>query len=203
MADTILAFITAHGYLGVFLLMVLENIFPPIPSEIILPFVGQSVALGHMNFFVALLSATLGSLLGTSFWFLLGWLLPTETLEHLIARYGVYVAIGRKDFHKAASFFTYYEIPAVFFGRLIPAVRSVISIPAGSVRMRPVLFFLYSGIGTLLWNTVLMIIGYVVLDDITVVEHYMNPVANVIVGLFVALYVFQIIRFHWHQRTQS
>ncbi len=81
MADAILAFITEQGYLGVFILMVVENIFPPIPSEVILPFIGHLSATGELSLIPALIVATLGALFGTSLWFLLGWLVPVAVLE--------------------------------------------------------------------------------------------------------------------------
>lgn len=201
MADWIITFITQFGYAGVFALMVAENLFPPIPSEIVLPFIGYAVAAGDMEFIPALFSTILGSLLGTSVWFLLGWFLPAEKLERLLRVYGGYIAITAKDFHRATSFFTRFEIPAVFFGRMIPAVRSVISIPAGSVRMKPRVFLVYTFLGTALWNFVLILIGYFLPQDARIVEIYLSPVANVVLAAFIILYLVQIIRFVKSKQT--
>lgn len=202
MTEWIITFIASHGYGGVIVLMVAENIFPPIPSEIILPFVGQSIAQGDLNLYLAVLAATTGSIIGTFFWFLIGWFVSVQKLEAFLRKYGAYVAISYKDFHKASQFFEKYEIPAVFFGRMLPAVRSVISLPAGSVRMDIKKFILYSFIGSLLWNVTLITTGYYLLNDFMKVEKYINPVANVVIYLLIALYIIQIIRFVWLSRKQ-
>ena len=195
MADWIITFITNYSYGGVFFLMVAENVFPPIPSEVVLPFIGRAVADGEMNFLLALLAATVGSLIGTSIWFLVGMFVPAIKLEKFLQNYGGYIAISARDFHKATEFFTKYQIPAVFFGRMIPGVRSVISIPAGSVQMKLKTFIVYSAIGSVIWNTALISVGYFLLNDFSVVAEYMNPITNGIFGLFIAIYFFQVVRF--------
>jgi membrane protein DedA with SNARE-associated domain len=195
MADAILAFISHQGYLGVFILMVVENLFPPIPSEIILPFIGHLSATGELSLLPALLVATLGAVVGTSLWFVLGWVVPVPVLERFFRRFGGYVAIDVQDFKKATNFFTKYELQAIFFGRMLPAVRSVISIPAGCVRMRVSTFLLLSTIGAGIWNTGLILFGYYFLNDYEVVSTYMSPVADVIITLFIVVYVLQVVRF--------
>jgi len=203
MSEWIISFIDTNGYVGVLVLMFVENIFPPIPSEVILPFIGRSVAQGDLNFILALVFATTGALFGTLFWFLIGWFVPAEKLEKFLQKYGVYVAISHKDFNKASRFFEKYEVPAVFFGRMIPAVRSVISIPAGCVRMHLRKFLLYSALGSVIWNTTLISVGYFMLNDFAVVEKYMNPVADFIIYLFIGLYLLQVLRFMWQRFTES
>lgn len=195
MTETIVNFMGEHGYLAVFLLMVIENVFPPIPSEVILPYVGHLSAIGELNVIVALLVAAAGSLAGTSVWFLLGWFMSVERLTRLFARFGGYIAITVKDFNYAARFFEKHERAAVFFGRMLPAVRSVISIPAGSVRMEPRLFLLISFSGILLWNTLLISAGYFLLTDIHTVEKYINPISDFILLGFLAAYLVQVVRF--------
>ena len=195
MAEAVINFITQHGYLGVFILMFAENVFPPIPSEVVLPFIGHSVAKGELSFFLALVTASFGSFLGTLFWFMIGWFAPAARLEKFFRKYGGYVAISGKDFHKATQFFVKYEIPAVFFGRMIPGVRSIISIPAGSVRMNVRKFVLYSMLGLFIWNTLLITIGYYALNDYTVVEKYMKPIGDAIIYLFITVYLIQVVRF--------
>lgn len=203
MAEAILVFITEHGYVAVFFLMMFENIFPPIPSEVILPFVGHSVAASHLNFLLALIVSTLGALTGTLFWFAIGWLVPLPKLEYFFKQFGGYVAIEYKDFTKAVNFFTRYEKWVVFFGRLMPGVRSVISIPAGVVRMDIKVFLLLSGVGTLIWNTALILGGFLILDDFSLVERYMKPIADAIIYLFIALYGVQVIRFIYRRRCEG
>ncbi len=195
MADAIFSFITEYGYVAVFFLMVLENVFPPIPSEVILPFIGYAAAQGQLNLVIAVCVATLGSLLGTCLWFLVGWLVPATTLENFFRKYGGFVAIELKDFQLAVRTFTRFERTAVFVGRFIPGVRSVISIPAGSVRMPVKLFLILSLCGTFIWNTLLMLIGFFILGDFSVVEAYMAPVTDIILLGFLLLYILQVIRF--------
>ncbi len=100
-----------------------------------------------------------------------------------------------KDFEYAARFFERHERAAVFFGRMIPAVRSVISIPAGSVRMTPSAFFLISVSGIFIWNCLLIAAGFVFLSDIHVVDTYINPISDLILLGFILAYLFQVIRF--------
>ena len=195
MTEVIVNFMGEYGYAAVFLLMVAENIFPPIPSEVILPYVGHLAATGEMNVFVAFVFAVLGSLFGTSIWFLIGWLVPVDTLKRFFSKYGGYIAITVKDFEHGARFFERHERSAVFFGRMIPAVRSVISIPAGSVRMDPKVFLAISLAGILIWNLVLITLGFLVLSDIHTVERYVNPVADLVLLAFVAAYLIQVVRF--------
>lgn len=199
MADAILQFITTHGYLGVFLLMVAENLFPPIPSEVILPFIGHLTATGELAFVPAVVVATVGAVVGTSVWFVLGWLVSVPVLERFFTRFGGYVAIHVKDFRLASAFFTKHERAAVFFGRMIPTVRSVISIPAGCVRMPLLTFLLYSTIGTLIWNLLLMSAGYWLLQDYTQASRYMGPIADVIITGFIVAYLVQVSRFVWRK----
>src|SRR5690606_21581978 len=109
MTDTIVNFMSEHGYLAIFVLMVVENVFPPIPSEVILPYVGHLSATGELNFFLAILTAAIGSLVGTSVWFLLGWFLSVERLTYFFSKYGGYIAITVKDFNYGARFFEKHE----------------------------------------------------------------------------------------------
>lgn len=196
MTDAILLFMTEGGYLAVFFLMFVENVFPPIPSEVILPYVGHMASVGNLNLFWAIVVSSIGSLLGTSFWFVLGWLVPVERLKKFFRRYGAYVAITLKDFEKGVTFFKRHERATVFFARMIPAVRSVISVPAGSVRMSPVLFLLISGFGVLLWNTILILIGYTFLTDIYLVEKHISPVSDLVIYAFILAYLYKVVTFH-------
>ncbi len=202
MSDAILSFLSEGGYGGVFFLMVLENVFPPIPSEVVLPFVGHLAAVGELSLLPAIVVATLGALLGTAFWFLVGWMVAVPVLERFFDKYGGYVAISTSDFKMAARFFDCHKSAAVFFGRMIPTVRSIVSIPAGSVRMSPLRFTILTLLGTALWNTSLILLGYYVFDDYHVAEKYMSPIGNVIIVIFAALYLMQVVRFVARRRER-
>ncbi len=195
MTEAIVSFMSEYGYAAVFLLMVVENVFPPIPSEVILPYVGHLAAIGELELLPALATAVAGSFVGTSFWFVFGWVMSVDRLRRFFTRYGGYVAITVKDFDQGARFFEKYDKVAVFFGRMIPAVRSVISVPAGSVHMPPRSFALISLAGILIWNTLLISIGYLVLTDVHLVERYVDPVADLVLFFFIVAYLVQVARF--------
>jgi len=195
MLNLAIQLIANHGYVGVFILMIVENVIPAIPSEIVLPFIGHEVASNQMNFYLALMSATVGSMIGTTVWFAVGWYLSADQLEKFLRKYGGYIAVSAKDFHKARNIFTHYEILAVFFGRMIPVVRGVISIPAGSVRMPFRTFLLYSFFGSLIWNGGLMYLGSAIFTDFTVLDVYIAPLTKILVYGCIALYGIHVIRF--------
>lgn len=203
MSDAILNFLTAYDYIGVFLLMVAENIFPPIPSEVVLPFIGHLAATGELQLVPAIVVATLGAVVGTSLWFVLGWVCAVPVLEKFFDRYGGYVAISKEDFQGATRFFERHKRPAVFFGRMIPTVRSVISIPAGSVHMSPVTFLFLTFVGSAIWNTALILLGYYVFDDYYLAEKYMGPIGDVIIVVFAVLYIMQVVRFVARKKARS
>jgi membrane protein DedA with SNARE-associated domain len=195
--------ITAWSYLGVFLLMVAENIFPPIPSEVILPLVGYLVADGVMSFPLALLSATAGAFVGTLFWFYIGWFISVERIEHWLARYGVYVAISVEDFKRASSLFNRWQIPAVFFGRMLPTIRTVISVPAGSIKMRFLWYSLATLLGTTLWSLLLIGAGFYLQSSYAEFESYIDPVVNSIIAVVIGVYILQVGRYWYRQYRQS
>ncbi len=195
MADTILNFLSDGGYFAVVVLMFVENVFPPIPSEVILPLVGLAVAEGTLAFVPALACATIGSVFGGFLWYALGLLMSKARLERFLDRYGVYVAISPKEFKQAVDFFTRFQVPAVLLGRMLPTVRTVISLPAGSIRMPIGIFLVLSTIGTIGWNTLLMSSGFL-LSDAEAIQVYLDPIANTIFIVFIGGYLLQVIRFH-------
>lgn len=202
MADTILAMIANGGYFSVFFLMCIENVFPPIPSEVILPLIGLSIADGTISYVPALLAATLGSVAGGSMWYGIGLLMSETRLRKFLSHYGVYVAVGVEEFDKAVSYFRRVQVPAVLFGRMIPTIRTIISLPAGTVRMPVVLFLTLSTVGTLVWNMMLIGSGFLLFES-SVVEKYLNPIANIIIGFFLLAYVLQVVRFHARRRRRN
>ena len=144
------------GYLGVFLLILAENIFPPIPSEVILTLGGYMTTMTSMTKLGIIIASTAGSVIGATILYGIGLLLDVERLEKIIGKYGKFLRLTIKDIHKADAWFDKYGVWAVFFGRLIPLVRSLISIPAGMSNMKFGLFLLFTTLGTLIWNTVLV-----------------------------------------------
>lgn len=152
--------IDAIGLVGVAVLVALENVFPPIPSELILLLTGFNVSEGRFDFVSAALSATVGSVVGAYFLYAIGRLLDEERLEKLLAGVGRFVGLKKNDVHKGFKWFERHGTAVVLFGRLIPVVRSVVSIPAGAEKMPVLRFTLLTAAGSLVWNLVWVAIGW-------------------------------------------
>jgi len=148
------------GYLGVFTVAVLENFFPPLPSELIFPFVGFGAGRGELVLSGVILAGSLGALVGAWFWYGLGWFLGRANLKKFLQRWGKFLGIHFSDVERAESWFSRFQAPAVFFGRLVPLVRTLISVPAGFVRMPFGVFSALSLAGSLLWVSVLSAGGF-------------------------------------------
>lgn len=152
--------IDAIGYLGVALLVALENLFPPIPSEIVLPFAGFTSGQGEANFFGMVLAATIGSLVGAWILYLIAaWIGPVR-LRALFARYEKVLRIKPDDLDRAEGWFDNHSRSAVLICRCVPLIRSLVSIPAGFRRMSPVTFTIYTALGSLVWNFALIGAGH-------------------------------------------
>jgi membrane protein DedA with SNARE-associated domain len=199
MSDALVGFLYEHTYVAVFLLTAAENVFPPIPSEVILPYIGHVAVKGELNIFLAFFVSVIGSLVGTLIWYGFGRLVSLDRLRLFFTRFGGYVAITLNDFNAGTDFFVKHKRKAVFWGRLIPGVRAVISIPAGSVRMPFGSFMFISTVGIATWNLVLISAGYFFLTDITVVQRYVNPISDLIIWAFVAAYLIKVAHFLWRR----
>lgn len=194
--DFIVDFMSRTGYLGVFALMFAENIFPPLPSELIMPFAGFAAARGDLNIVLVVLTGTAGSILGTLPWYYAGAWLGRERLRCLAEKRGRWLAVSPEQLEKTSVWFDRHGRRAVFFGRLVPAVRSLISVPAGIMRMPVGPFVAYSAAGSLLWSSLLCGAGYLLQSNYTVVAKYLDPVSKGIAGLIVAAYVYQVLHYH-------
>ena len=152
--------IDAIGLVGVAVLVALENVFPPIPSELILLLTGFNVSEGRFDFVSATISATVGSVVGAYFLYAIGRLVDEERLEKLLAGVGKYLGLKKSDVHKGFQWFERHGTAVVLFGRLIPVVRSVVSIPAGAEKMPMLRFTLLTAAGSIVWNLVWVAIGW-------------------------------------------
>ena len=160
MQETIRVLMGDYGNLAVFFLIMIENLFPPIPSEVILTFGGFMTTCSEMTAPGVILSATAGSLMGAVLLYLVGYLIPEEKLKELLeGRIGKLLHFRAEDVDKAREWFLTRGSGAVFFCRLIPVVRSLISIPAGLSRMPLIPFLFLTTVGSFLWNTVLVMAG--------------------------------------------
>jgi membrane protein DedA with SNARE-associated domain len=182
------------GYLGIGLLMFLENIFPPIPSELIMPLAGFTVAQGKLNFGMVILAGVLGTLLGTLPWYYAGKILGEQRLKSWADRYGRWLTISSRDIARADSWFDKHADKAVFFCRLVPGIRTLISLPAGISGMHLVPFLLYSTLGTLLWVSLLTYAGYVLGDNYELVEKYLAPVSKIVLTTVVIGFIIWLVR---------
>jgi membrane protein DedA with SNARE-associated domain len=191
MIDWITNTMNALGYWGVGLLMFLENLFPPIPSELIMPLAGFMVSKGEWNFGIAVFAGVLGTILGALPWYYLGKLTSEVRLRRLADRYGKWLTISGQDIDKANAWFTRHGSKAVLFCRLVPGVRTLISLPAGINAMPLGPFLLYSTIGTTLWVTLLTTLGYLLGDHYDQVDQYLGPLSKlVLVSLVLAFGAF-------------
>ncbi|RQO36066.1 alkaline phosphatase [Herminiimonas sp. KBW02] len=198
MFHSIVDIVSQGGYLGIFLLMLAENVFPPIPSELIMPLAGFVAARGELNIILVILAGTAGSVVGALPWYYAGALFGKDRLKRLAARYGRWLTVSPGDIDKASAWFERHEAAAVFFGRLIPAIRTLISVPAGGVKMPMLPFLLYSTIGSLIWTCLLALTGYLLQSQYEVVQHYVDPVSKAVVYTVIAVYIYRFIRFKPH-----
>ena len=152
--------IDAIGLVGVAFLVALENIFPPIPSELILLLAGFNVSEGRFGLVGGVVAATVGSVIGAYFLYGIGRLVQDERLERFLAGIGRVIGLKKTDVHKGFVWFERHGTKVVLFGRLVPVVRSVVSIPAGSDKMPLARFTLLTAAGSLVWNAVWVAVGW-------------------------------------------
>jgi membrane protein DedA with SNARE-associated domain len=200
-SDWIVNTISDMGYLGIMLLMLVEAVFPPIPSELIIPFAGFSAGEGRLDFVLVILAATAGSLLGMVPWYLAGRLFGLERVKWLADRIGRWFAFNADEIEYAAKIFARFGGPIVLFGRLFPILRTLISVPAGLAKMPVLPFVLFSAIGMLVWNTVLVTAGYLLHEHYHLVEAWVDPLTYVVLGLVVAVYLFRLVT--WKPSTSQ
>ncbi|OYQ35576.1 alkaline phosphatase [Niveispirillum lacus] len=189
MFDNLLNLVEQFGYWGLLFLMFLENIFPPIPSELIMPLGGFLAAQGKMDPILVVLVGTLGSVLGGLPWYYLGRFFGYDRVMALSERFGFIMTMDPPDVDMAFTWFSRHGRKAVFLGRLIPAIRTLISVPAGMARMGMPLFLTLTTLGSLVWTTVLTAAGYVLENHYDKVEAWVDPVSKIVVYGCIALYV--------------
>ena len=183
------------GYMGIFLLIALENIFPPIPSEVILTFGGFMTSTTAMSVTGVVIVSTVGSVAGAIVLYGIGRLIDVERMEKIVDRWGHLLRLTRKDIHKANDWFAKYGVWTVFFCRLVPLIRSLISIPAGMAHMNMGLFLLFTTLGTLIWNTILVNVGAAVGSSWESIVGYMDIYSNIVYAILALLVVLFIVLF--------
>ena len=189
--------VSAMGYLGIALLMLLENLFPPIPSEVIMPFAGSLVSRGEMNFVGVFIAGTIGALAGAIAIYYIGVTISEDRVRRWFKNYGKFLLLSEDDYDQAMSKFEKHGGKMVFVGRLMPAIRSLISLPAGLNRMQLLKFLLYTSIGTSLWNLILLGAGVYLGSNwprvLSFVDTYEMVIWVILAGL-IAYYLYRRLR---------
>jgi membrane protein DedA with SNARE-associated domain len=192
MTEWIIWTLSEMGYLGVFLLMFAENIFPPIPSELIMPFAGFVAARGELHPGGVVLTGMLGSLAGALPWYGLGRFFGGERVRRLAARHGRWLTVSEAEVARAEGWFQAYGRWAVLLGRLVPGVRTLISVPAGIAHMSVGPFILWTALGTAVWTALLTAAGYILAENYERVAVILDPAAKIVLGLLVVLYLYRL-----------
>ena len=198
MTDWVESFIDNWGALGVALLMLLENIFPPMPSEVVLPLAGYRASQGDLSLALALIAGTAGSILGTTLWFYAGRWIGTARLKSFAQRHGRLLTLTPQEIDKVNDWFGRHGGKAVLIGRLVPGVRSLISIPAGVCGMSLRRFLVLTTIGTAVWSTLLIVAGYSLGEGFAKVGDYVSPIGNVVIGGALVIYAYRVVTFRRH-----
>jgi membrane protein DedA with SNARE-associated domain len=187
--------VQSTGVFGIAFLMLLENVFPPIPSEVIMPLAGYTASQGEANIVLVIVAGIIGSLAGAFFWYLVGRWIGEERLKNLADRFGRWMTVSRDDIDKADDWFDTHGHKAVLIGRVIPTIRTLISVPAGLSEMPWVRFLLYSAICTAVWTSALALLGYWLGSQYEAVSTWLDPVSLAIVALIAAYYVYRVVTF--------
>lgn len=195
MFDLITRLIAGGGVWGVFLLMLVENLVPVIPSEIIMPMAGFEAALGHLSFVAVVLVGTLGSTVGAVAWYGFGRWLGLERMIRWSERHGRWLTLTPGELRRAHGWFERYGALAVCVGRTLPGVRGVICIPAGVSGMPFVPFLIWSSVGSLIWCALLTGAGALLQSRFTLLDRWLNPLTTAFVVFGVGIYVLRVATF--------
>ena len=189
------------GVLGAGLLIALETVIAPLPSEVVLLLTGVNVSEGNFSFLGASLITTTGSLVGASLLYAAGYFFNEDRLEHLIARYGKFLGLTVGDLRKTLSWFERYGSPLVLFGRLVPIVRSLVSIPAGLVQMNFAKFLALTALGSGIWNTIWISLGFTLGENWHIAEQYSSILDYIAYAALGAALIYLLFRFVRRRRA--
>lgn len=198
MTEFILNLIAWGGYVGIFLLMVIENVFPPIPSEVIMGFGGMAVARGDMAMLPLLIVGTAGTTIGNLFWYAVGRWIGYERLKPFVDRHGRWLTLCWDDVEKLHRFFVKHGPWVVFVFRFLPTFRTMISLPAGMTKMGLPRFLIATFLGSAIWNAVLAYAGLILGSRFEQLQDYVGPVAVAMTVVLVLGYCWRVIT--WRPR---
>jgi membrane protein DedA with SNARE-associated domain len=179
--------------------MFVENLFPPIPSELIMPLAGFEAASGRLSFWAIVIAGTFGSMSGAVLWYIAGRAFGEARFLRIVDRYGFLLTISRAEAERALAWFARWGAVAVFFGRLVPGVRTLISVPAGLAAMPVLPFLAITAIGSVIWVSALALAGYLLEANYEKVAHLIDPVTTVILAALVVIYIWRAFRL-WRAR---
>ena len=203
MEQWITHFMEQFGYWGIAFLIFLENVFPPIPSEIILTFGGFMTTKSDLSFIGVTITSTIGSVVGAIVLYGIGAWIGERNLYRFVNRYGKFLRVKTKDIDRTIQWFDKYGYWTIFFCRFVPLLRSLISIPAGLTRMNLPLFMLFTTIGTLIWNIVLIYLGQAVGGNWQAIVYYMDIYSRIIYIVLIILAIFIIWKWFKRQRKHK
>ena len=193
MSDWIVRLIEQSGYLGIGFLMFLETVFPPIPSEVIMPVAGVAVAQGKLAIGPVIAAGTAGAMLGNLFWYLAARALGIIRLRPFIDRWGRWLTLSWPEVQRAERWFGTKGTAFVMIGRLVPTVRSLVSIPAGLLKMRFNRFFVASTVGTALWTALLTIAGQKLGEHYADINRVLGPASTLILIGLLIVYAYRVL----------
>ena len=201
MNDWIGQLIENWGTLAVAFLMFVETVFPPIPSEVIMPLAGVHAAQQGGSILGVILAGTAGAMAGNIFWFVLAWKLGLDRFEGFLVRYGRVFTMDEAEIARGRALFDRYGAGLVGVGRIIPTIRSLISVPAGLVRMNMRTFLIFSTLGTFIWTMGLALAGYYLGRNFSEIDTVLGPLSTaVILGCF-AVYLYRVIMWNrWKKK---
>jgi len=199
MQDWIIGLVNTTGYWGVAFLMLLETVFPPIPSEVIMTVAGVSAARGNMHFGGVVAAGTAGAMLGNWMWFWLAIRFGEKRIHKLIDRHSRWLTLNWDEVERGQRLFRRHGSAIVLFARMLPTLRSLISIPAGLFGMSHRRFLVFSAIGTAGWSAALAGVGYFLGSRFADIERWLGPISTAIIALIVLAYLWRL----WRWKPQA
>jgi membrane protein DedA with SNARE-associated domain len=201
MLEWITGLMNSMGYIAIVFLMFMENVFPPIPSELIMPLAGFTATQGKLSLVGVIVAGTIGSVLGVLPLYYVGKTIGEARLKTWADKYGKWLTVSGSDIENATRWFEQHGTIAVLIGRLVPGVRSLIAVPAGIAHMNLGVFLLYSALGSGLWTALLGYFGFLLGENYSKVENYLSPATYVVLGLFIAVYIYRVVQQHRAQHA--
>lgn len=188
--DWVIHVMDGAGAIGVFAMLFLENIFPPIPSEVVLPLAGVASGRGAMTFWAVLVAALVANVVGAWVLYGVGYFFGAERVRWLCGKVPL---LEVEDFDKSAAWFEKHGSKGIFFGRMVPGIRAIISVPAGVYKMNWLSFTVLTAVGSTIWNSLFIILGYKLGENWKVIEPYTDLISKIIYVIVIVLVVWFVV----------